>query len=113
MGTTDRASKRGFCSVCGGQTAGTQRLCPEHKEMLPAEQLRVHLEAARKGGVSFERAWEAAWKRVVWPHDTPTRREWKDILETDREAWASAYDRRARPRPRREAIVSDPVPAVA
>ena len=42
-------------------------------------------------GVTFEDAWELAWRQVVWPHDTSHRRQWKTALRETRLEWAACY----------------------
>lgn len=61
----------------------------------PAVQLRVLLEHGRDRDMSFELAWEFAWTRIRWPHDTTHRREWKAVLEQrdTRRVWQAAYNR--------------------
>lgn len=59
----------------------------------PATQMREMLVRSRRSGVGFERAWESAFERIRWPHDTTHRNDWKDQLEADREQWRVAYER--------------------
>jgi hypothetical protein len=61
----------------------------------PEHQLRERLAAARRGGVPFDRAWDAAFVRgrIHWPHDTTQRRMAKEVIQGTREAWRSAYER--------------------
>lgn len=80
-----------FCAMCGSPS-GNSRLCPRHKSCSPAEQLRHHLANARNGAVGFEKAWDAAWCRLAWPHDTTHRREWKATLEESRGLWECSYE---------------------
>jgi hypothetical protein len=42
-------------------------------------------------GLTFEDAWELAWRQVVWPHDTDHRRQWKAALRDTRPEWYSCY----------------------
>lgn len=81
------------------------------REGLPAEQLRVDLERMRSFGVAFDDAWEKAWGRIRWPHATPERRQWKAILEADREKWREAYDRRPAAHVAHAAIAAIALPA--
>lgn len=64
-------------------------------KMSPAVQMRVMLARSRAAGVPFDRAWESAFERVKWPHDTTARLDWKYTLEDARTQWGSAYDRRS------------------
>lgn len=57
----------------------------------PAEQLRRDLERFAVAGLIPERAWQIAFERIRWPHDTAQRKQWKAILENDRERWLAAY----------------------
>lgn len=59
----------------------------------PATQMREMLVKSRRSGVGFERAWDSAYERIRWPHDTAHRNEWKDQLDYDRESWRVAYER--------------------
>jgi hypothetical protein len=99
-----------FCAVCGRE-ALSGRLCSRHKDCTPAEQLRIHLLNARTGGVDFHRAWDVAFKRVVWPHDTGHRRDWKAILDEKRGDWRRAYD--GEPQEPRRLLVAEPFLLVA
>ncbi len=58
----------------------------------PAAQLRERLEMARDANVPFDTAWERAWSRIHWPHDTTHRRSWKKALGATRETWESSYN---------------------
>jgi len=87
------------CLACGGACrAGTHHaddfLCRECQRS-PATQMRVHLMRARRRGMSFEKAWDWAFERVRWPHDTMQRIEWKEIIEGQkiRGAFHAAYRR--------------------
>lgn len=66
----------------------------------PPIQMRVHLNRARKFGMTWEAAWLWSLERIRWPHDTAERREWKELLEQEsmRGAWRCAYGREGRPR---------------
>lgn len=61
--------------------------------MTPPVVLREHLAAARRGGVSFDRAWPAALAAAVntaqWE-----REEWRDVLSRMVETWRAAWERR-------------------
>ena len=43
-------------------------------------------------GAPFDMAWDRAWDRVEWPHETPNRRAWKQGLAWSRDAWRAAYE---------------------
>jgi hypothetical protein len=60
----------------------------------PAEQLRTRLELDQSAGLPFDVAWDRAWKRVTWPHDTTRRRHWKRALASTRNSWERAYEGR-------------------
>lgn len=51
----------------------------------------MRLELAQRIDLPFDRAWEVAWARVKWPHDTAHRREWKRALAWTRRSWELAY----------------------
>lgn len=57
----------------------------------PAAQLRERLAMAKRAGLDFDHAWERAWRRIKWPHDTAHRREWKRALAATRGGWERAY----------------------
>lgn len=59
----------------------------------PAEQLRCDLERFREAGLEPERAFNIAYARIKWPHDTETRVAWKAILANDMPRWLEAYER--------------------
>lgn len=61
---------------------------------LPAEDLRARLDDARRRGLDFDAAWQAAWRAVRWPTDSGLRRDWKDALTISRPEWRAAYERR-------------------
>lgn len=86
-----------YCAICGAPS-GASRLCGLHKAWTPAEQLRHHLANARTASVTFERAWEMSFNRVIWNHDTGHRRQWKEVLEGDMDQWRADYERVERPR---------------
>lgn len=58
----------------------------------PAEQLRDRLAMAKRAHLPFDVAWERAWKRVKWPHDTEHRRSWKCALAATRSSYEDAYE---------------------
>jgi hypothetical protein len=64
---------------------------PQHPE--PPVQLRRLLEVSRRQHLTFDEAWEAAFRpgRIRWPHDTTHRRQWKAIIAAQREVWEGAY----------------------
>lgn len=64
-------------------------------------QLRRVLERARSDGLPFDEAWQLAVgfptsprSLVRFPHATVYRREWVELLESQREEWAAAYEGR-------------------
>lgn len=59
----------------------------------PAEQLRRDLVRFRETGRDFDSAWEIAFDRIKWPHDTLSRRMWKANLQGQRPHWRTAYER--------------------
>lgn len=61
------------------------------KRPSPASQMRERLETARAADVAFDTAWERAWTRIQWPHDTLHRRAWKKALASTRESWEARY----------------------
>jgi hypothetical protein len=74
--------------------------------MCPAVQLRILLIYGRNCGWEFDAAWRWAFERVRMPHDTTTRREWRQVLGSafddqrpgplrQREMWRRAYERQA------------------
>lgn len=69
------------------------RACQKSKS--PAVQMRLLLDDARSRAMEFEQAWEFAFSRIRWPHDTTHRREWKAVLESKKAiaVWRSAYER--------------------
>ena len=50
------------------------------KGSLPSEQMRELLVNARALQKNFDDAYEFAFSRIRWPHDTTHRREWKALL---------------------------------
>jgi hypothetical protein len=64
----------------------------DRRQGTPAEQLRADLSQLRAHDVPFDRAWEVAFRRIKWPHDTITRRAWKPILMAGRERWRECYE---------------------
>lgn len=50
------------------------------KFVVPSTQMRLLLEKARDLGKDFDAAYEFAFSRIRWPHDTAHRREWKALL---------------------------------
>lgn len=78
----------------------------------PAVQLRLLLTGFRKHGVPFDRAWARGFDRIVWPHDTEARVEWKDILSASRDEWSLAYERLPAPAVRIWRETGDPVELV-
>lgn len=58
----------------------------------PAEQLRDRLAMAKRAHLPFDVAWERAWRRVKWPHDTEHRRQYKCALGATRGVWESSYN---------------------
>jgi ABC-type oligopeptide transport system substrate-binding subunit len=50
------------------------------EKSLPSEQMRVLLDKARSLNKEFDAAYEFAFSRIRWPHDTTHRREWKALL---------------------------------
>lgn len=79
------ASRKKACPVCMRQA---------NCHHSPPTQLRHMLMVSRRHGIVFEQAWEAAWVRVRWPHDTEHRRDFKKVLKEQRVDWAAAYERR-------------------
>jgi hypothetical protein len=69
--------------------------------------LWVLLIHARDRGFAFDEAWEWAWARIRWPHDTTHRREWKAVLESadTHRVWGSAYRQQASS-PREKVLVN-------
>ncbi len=69
-------------------------LCRECQKS-PAVQMRVLLERARERDMNFDEAWDFAFARIRWPHDTTHRREWKDIFRSvkSRRVWRSCFER--------------------
>lgn len=65
---------------------------PDRRIGTPAEQVRRDLQTFRCAGLSFEKAWDHAYQRVKWPHDTEARREWKAVIAAHRHVWAAAYE---------------------
>lgn len=57
--------------------------------------MRVLLLYARDRELLFTEAWEFAFSRIRWPHDTGHRREWKAILRDKSQVrqWEAAYNR--------------------
>ena len=64
-----------------------------HGMPAPPEQMSAELARLRGKGLRFDRAWELAWERTSWPHDTDQRRQWKDCLRATKDHWRSAYER--------------------
>lgn len=60
----------------------------------PAEQLRANLERYRAvhGSADYERAFELAFGRIKWPHDTAHRMQWKAIIMGQREVYRRFYE---------------------
>lgn len=58
----------------------------------PAVQMRFYLARSRRHETPFERAWEFAFRRVRWPHDTQHRVQWKVAIEWSKEAWRNSYE---------------------
>jgi hypothetical protein len=52
------------------------------------------LSISRSHGIIFEQAWDSAWVRVRWPHDTEHRKDFKKVLEELRAYWEDAYELR-------------------
>lgn len=68
---------------------------PEHRPPLratPAEQVGFWLARSRRHGVPFDAAWEAALRRVRWPHGRELREEWQDVIEWSKPAYLAAYE---------------------
>lgn len=59
--------------------------------------MRQHLNEARGFGCGFDQAWDWAWARIRFDHDTEHRREAKAVLTEHREIWRSAYMREPAP----------------
>jgi hypothetical protein len=72
----------------------------------PPHQLRVMLAISRRHGIVFDDAWEKAWIRVRWPHDTEHRRDYKKILLEQLDVWRSAYARMGAVNERLNAVYS-------
>lgn len=64
---------------------------PSAKET-PAAQMLMFLSRSKRNGTEFERAWEFAYKRVRWPHDTQHRHGWKEAITWSKQAWENAYE---------------------
>lgn len=78
--------------------------------------LRRELEEARRAGVDFDSAWDAALRSIPWPGDGETRRWWREALAETREEWARAY--RGEPSPVGDVVLAlvdglEPGPASA
>lgn len=59
--------------------------------------MRSRLAASRRVGREFDEAWDKAWERITWPHDTVHRRDWKKVLGTTQPAWQRAYEQQPDP----------------
>jgi hypothetical protein len=102
-----------YCSNCdrllydGPQRQRVDDLLCRECQKSPAVQLRVLLIHARDRGFAFDEAWEWAWARIRWPHDTTHRREWKAVLESadTHRVWGSAYRQQASS-PREKVLVN-------
>jgi hypothetical protein len=66
-------------------------LPPPVRRPPPPAQLRVALAYLRCEGYLFDDAWPLALKRVVWPHDTTHRRQWREALRATRPEWEACY----------------------
>lgn len=55
------------------------------------------LSYSQRHDVPFDKAWESAFARVRWPHDTEHRQGWKELLIEQREDWRRAYQREGKP----------------
>lgn len=64
---------------------------------IPPAQLRVALGEARCAGLGFEDAWKAGMRQVIWPHDTPSRQEWRRALRSTKNEWRAAYENQRTP----------------
>lgn len=53
--------------------------------------MRLELSQCKLLDATFEEAWELTWRRIVWPHDTDHRRQWKEALRSTREEWRACY----------------------
>ena len=73
-----------------GRRAGRSKISP-------ATQMRETLAVSRRHGVPFDMAWAHAYRDVSWPHDTEARRQYKEILEDQREVWRRAYENEGKP----------------
>lgn len=69
-----------------------EQMAAPSKRPSPVSQMRERLETARAAGVDFDTAWERAWTRILWPHDTMHRRAWKKALASTRVSWESIYN---------------------
>jgi len=68
----------------------------DHRTGTPSEQLSADLERMRLAGVPWPRAWEVAFDRIKWPHDTAHRRQWKAVLLGQQDDYEESYYRERR-----------------
>ena len=57
----------------------------------PPERIAEHLIELRRRGVTFDRAWTAAWRSIRWSHSND--RTWQPVLRETREYWRKCYER--------------------
>jgi hypothetical protein len=57
----------------------------------PPEQLRAHLEVARKKGTPFRIAFSYALLHIEYPSEWEPAKQWRDALKDTRDEWEAAY----------------------
>ena len=99
----------GYLDRGGGLAAA--RLADVSERPPPHVQMREQLARRRRAGVPFDMAWEAAYARIRWPHENPTRRQHKEALLGAKEEWRAAYEQRETPLSRALRAVTEEPPA--
>lgn len=77
----------------------------------PAEQLRRDLDRFRATGLAFDAAWELAFSRTRWPHDTEQRLIWKGTIAGMRPAFRRRYESAPQSGPQAAVARLEPVAA--
>lgn len=54
--------------------------------------MRLELGRYKQLDASFDEAWNLAWRRIIWPHDTDHRRQWKEALRSTYGEWRACFE---------------------